>query len=48
MSKYIKINGKITYAKDFPNKIKDCDDTCSYVSKLYKNKVFKQNNYTFD
>ena len=41
MSKYIKINGKITYAKDFPNKIKDCDDTSSYVSKLYKNKVFK-------
>ena len=41
MSKFIKIDEKIIYAKDFPNKIKDCDDTWSYVSKLDKNKVSK-------
>ena len=41
MSKSIKIDGKITYAKDFPNKIKICDDGFQYVSKLDKNKLFK-------
>jgi hypothetical protein len=41
MSKSIKIDGKITYAKDFPNKIKNFDDGFEYVSKLDKNKVFK-------
>ena len=41
MSKSIKIDGKITYAKDFPNKIKIGNDEFEYVSKLDKNKVFK-------
>ena len=41
MSKSIKIDGKITYAKDFPNKIKIGNDGVEYVSKLDKNKVFK-------